>query len=131
MNPFWIIDSERSFEAVCAALESAVPRHGFGVLGLHDLGATLRARGIDFPENCRIYEVCNPRQAATVLRSAMALNMALPCRISVYTESGRTRLGMIRPSLMLASLSDDAALVPVAEAVEATLRTILQDAAGA
>ncbi len=131
MNPFWVIDSERSFEDACGALEAAVPRHGFGVLGLHDLGATLRAKGIDFPENCRIYEVCNPRQAATVLRSAMALNMALPCRISVYTEGGRTRLGMIRPSLMLTSLSSDAALVPVAEAVESTLRTILSEAAGA
>ncbi len=129
MNPFCVIETDRSFEAACEALERAVPRHGFGVLGHHDLGTTLRAKGIDFPENCRIYEVCNPQQAASVLRSSMALNMALPCRISVFTERGQTRLGMIRPALMLASLSSDPALTPVAEAVEATLQAILEEAA--
>ncbi|KEF41271.1 MAG: hypothetical protein ER33_12180 [Cyanobium sp. CACIAM 14] len=124
MNPFWVIDSARSFEAACAAVKAAVPRHGFGVLGLHDLGDTLRGKGFDSPEHCRVHEVCNPRQAATVLRRAMALTMTLPCRISVYTQNGRTRLGMIRPVPMMA------ALVPVAQEVEATLQAILQEAAG-
>jgi len=44
-------------------------------------GATLRSKGIDFEEECRVFEVCNPVQAAKVLASDMRLNMALPCRI--------------------------------------------------
>ena len=48
----------------------------------------------------------------------MRLNMALPCRISVYTEKGQTKIGQITPVKMLSSLSDDAALIHVAKEVE-------------
>ena len=59
----------------------------------------------------------------------MALNMALPCRISVYTEAGTTRIGMIRPAAMLASLSGDPSLCEVARAVEASTMAIIEVAA--
>jgi uncharacterized protein (DUF302 family) len=55
----------------------------------------------------------------------MRLNMALPCRISVFTEHGKTRIGMIRPAQLLAPLSQDPALAKVAtEVEEATIRII-------
>ncbi len=48
----------------------------------------------------------------------MRLNMALPCRISVYTDKGQTRIGLIKPQPMLAALSQDPALAEVARQVE-------------
>jgi uncharacterized protein (DUF302 family) len=96
---------------------------------VHDLGRTLRSKGIDFPQQCRVYEVCNPQQAARVLLSDMSLNMALPCRISIYTEADRTRIGMIRPAGMLSSLSSDPALMDVAREVEASTMAIIAAAA--
>ncbi len=129
MDPFFILDSPKSFEEACASLLQAVPDHGFGVLAVHDLGQTLRSKGLAFPEDCRIFEVCHPQQAAAVLATTMALNMALPCRISVYTEAGQTRIGMIRPAAMLASLSSDPALQEVARAVEAATTAIIEAAA--
>jgi uncharacterized protein (DUF302 family) len=44
--------------------------------------------------------------------------MALPCRISVYTERGTTKIGLIEPAKMLAGLSDDPSLLEVAKEVE-------------
>ena len=104
---------------------------GFGVLHVHDLGATLRSKGIAFTEQCKIFEVCNPQQAAKVLAADMRLNMALPCRISVYTEEGRTRLGLIRPVAMLTALSDDPELAEVAAEVEAKTTRMIEAAAKA
>jgi len=130
MNPFFQLDSDRPFEEACAALQISVPAHGFGVLAVHDLAATLRSKGIEFPEQCRVFEVCNPQQAAQVLAADMALNMALPCRISVYTESGKTRIGMIRPEAMLSSLSSDPGLADVAHQVEVSTMAIITDSAG-
>jgi uncharacterized protein (DUF302 family) len=57
-------------------------------------------------------------QAAKVLAADMRLNMALPCRISVFTESGKTKIGLIRPVEMLTALSQDAAMLEVAKEVE-------------
>jgi uncharacterized protein (DUF302 family) len=115
---YYIVASSKSFEQASTDLEAAVKNHGFGVLHIHDLGNTLRSKGIDFSEQCRVFEVCNPGQAAQVLAADMRLNMALPCRISVFTENGTTKIGLIRPREMLSALSDDAALLQVAREVE-------------
>ncbi len=115
---FYTVGTSKPFDQASTDLESAVMRHGFGVLHVHDLGTTLRSKGISFDEECKIFEVCNPGQAARVLSADMRLNMALPCRISVYTEKGETKIGLIRPVQMLSALSQDAALVQVAKEVE-------------
>ncbi len=125
---FYSVSSDKAFEQASADLDAAVKRHGFGVLHVHDLGATLRGKGIDFAPQCRVFEVCNPAQAAQVLATDMRLNMALPCRISVWTESGRTHIGMIPPAQMLAALSDAPALAKVAQEVEDKTRQMIDEA---
>ncbi|MHB1200930.1 MAG: DUF302 domain-containing protein [Polaromonas sp.] len=115
---YYIVNTSKPFNQASSDLESAVVRLGFGVLHVHDLGTTLRSKGIAFTEECKVFEVCNPAQAAKVLTTDMRLNMALPCRISVFTEKGKTKIGLIRPVQMLTALSQDAALVQVAKEVE-------------
>ena len=129
MNPFFIVNTLKSFDNACADLEAAVVNHGFGVMAVHDLGETLRSKGISFSQSCRVFEVCNPQQAAKVLGRDMSLNMALPCRISVYTDAGQTRIGMIRPGEMLHALSSDPELVDVAQQVDAATSAMINDAA--
>lgn len=122
---YYIVDTEKSFDQASADLDSAVKRHGFGVLHVHDLGSTLRSKGIQFDEQCKVFEVCNPAQAAKVLSTDMRLNMALPCRISVFTDGSQTKIGLIKPVQMLSTLSQEAALLEMAEEVEAkTIRMI-------
>ncbi len=117
MDPFFIRDTPKSFEEASSALQEAVVNQGFGVLAVHDLGNTLRSKGLPFPEQCRIFELCNSQQAAEVLSTTMAFDMALPYRISFYTEAGQTRLGVIRHEAILATPSDDPSLSEVARAV--------------
>ena len=125
---FYIVESEKDFDRAAADLDAAVGRRGFGVLHVHDVGATLRAKGVDFPEKCRIFEVCQPAHAAKVMAADMRLNMALPCRISVYTEKGATRIGMVLPTAMLAALSSDTELMQVAREVERQTRGMIDEA---
>lgn len=125
---YYIAESEKSFDQAVADLEQAVVKHDFGVLHIHDLGGTLRKKGQDFTEECKVFEVCNPKQAAKVLSADMRLNMALPCRISVYTEKGVTKIGLIKPAVMLSSLSDDPSLATVAAEVEQKTIQMVDDA---
>lgn len=125
---YYIVESEKSFDQAATDLEAAVKHHGFGVLHVHDLGATLRSKGIEFAEQCKVFEVCNPVQAAKVLSTDMRLNMALPCRISVFTQQQRTRIGLIRPVQMLATLSQDPELRRTAAQVEAQTIAMVDDA---
>ena len=125
---YYIVETDKPFEQAAADLDAAVAAHGFGVLHVHDLGGTLRSKGIEFAEQCKVFEVCNPVQAAKVLATDMRLNMALPCRISVFTDNGKTQIGLIKPAQMLSSLSDDPGLVQVAAEVEAKTIQMVDDA---
>jgi len=125
---YYIVESEKSFEQASIDLEAAVKRHQFGVLHVHDLGGTLRSKGVAFSDECKVFEVCNPGQAAKVMGLDMRLNMALPCRISVYTEQGQTRIGLIKPAEMLAGLSQDPALLQIANEVEAQTLQMVNEA---
>jgi uncharacterized protein (DUF302 family) len=115
---YYIVETAKSFEQASKDLGESVKNNDFGVLHIHNLGDTLRSKGIDFNEQCNVFEVCNPKQAAKVLATDMRLNMALPCRISVFTDKGKTKIGLIRPAQMLSELSEDPALTQVAKEVE-------------
>ena len=115
---YYIVETAKSFSQATTDLASAVVRNGFGVLHVHDLGTTLRGKGIAFDEECKVFEVCNPAQAAKVMSADMRMNMALPCRISVFTEKGKTKIGFIKPIQTLSALSKDAAIAQVAKEVE-------------
>ena len=115
---YYLVETKKSFDQASEDLQRAVKRLGFGVLHVHDLTATLRSKGIAFEEQCKVFEVCNPQQAAKVLSADMRLNMALPCRISVFTDKGSTKIGLIKPVQMLSALSQNPALLQVAREVE-------------
>ena len=125
---YYLTETDKSFEQAAVDLEAAVKQHGFGVLHVHDLGTTLRSKGIAFEQQCKIFEVCNPVQAEKVLSTDMRLNMALPCRISVFTENGKTKIGTIKPVQMLSMLSQEATLTQVASEVEAKIIQMIDDA---
>jgi uncharacterized protein (DUF302 family) len=124
----YIVESEKTVEQASADLEAAVTKNNFGVLHVHDLQAALKKKGINFSHECLVFEVCNPQKAETVLGYDMSLNMALPCRISVWHENGKTRIGMLRPTALLAMLSKSDVLAQVAEEVEEVTIRIINEA---
>jgi len=111
-------------------LTDALKQRKFGVLHIHNLKETLNRKGVPFETECQVLEVCNPHQAAKVLAEDIDLNMALPCRVSVYECDGKTRIGMLSPQAMLNELSDAPALRQVAAEVEAVLKEAIEEAAG-
>lgn len=125
---YYIVETGKSFEEASSALDAAVKNNGFGVLHIHNLGETLRSKGIDFQEECKVFEVCNPVQASKVLAIDMQLNMALPCRISVYTEKGSVKIGYIKPIEMLSALSSDSSLIDIASEVEQSMIKMVEEA---
>lgn len=126
---YYIVETSKPFAKAAEDLDVAVKAHQFGVMHIHDIGNTLRSKGVEFAEQCKVFEVCNPQQAAKVMAADMSMNMALPCRISVYTENGKTLIGMIRPGAMLSMLSKDPALGAVATEVEAATIQMIDEAA--
>ncbi len=125
----YILKSEHSVSAAVDRLVAALTARKFGVLYIHDLNKTLNSKGVPFEPECQVLEVCNPQQAAKVLSDDIDLNMALPCRVSVYEKDHQTHIGMISPKEMLKALSNSPALAEVAEDVEEVLKAAIDEAA--
>lgn len=124
----YVVESNKTPGQAFTDLQEAVKKHGFGVLHTYDLKQTLASKGFDLPDACYILEICNPQQAIKVLTEDMGMNVALPCRVSVYSDSGKTKIAMAQPTKMLAALSDSAALARIAEEVEAKISAMIDDA---
>lgn len=122
------ITTDKSMTAAAADLQAAVVAHQFGVMHVHNLKETMARKGVDFSRECLVFEVCQPQQAKKVLEANMGVSTALPCRISVYEQDGKTVLATLRPTQLLA-LFDVPQLATVAGEVEATLFKIMQEAA--
>ena len=124
----YIVETAKRFDDAVRVLEEAVKRNKFGVLHVHDLQATLKSKGFDFPNRCKILEVCNPQRAVQVLSAHMPVNLALPCRISVFEEGGKVKIGMITPTAALGFFPQAADLKSVAEEVDAETRRMIDEA---
>jgi uncharacterized protein (DUF302 family) len=126
---YHIVPTAKNVEDACRDLEAAIREHEFGVLHVYDLKETLARKGYALAPQCRIFEVCNPQQAARVLQRDIRVNMALPCRISVFEDAGVTKIGAILPAEILRALSHDRELADVAENVQTTIKAIVDEAA--
>ena len=122
------VDSVKSLEQIREDLPKACADHKFGVLGMHDLKAKMREKGIDYDGECLVFEVCNPLKAKRVLEENQEIATLLPCRIAAYrTGEGSTRLSTLRPTKLVELFPGD--LEAVAREVEEALSAIMDQAA--
>lgn len=113
-------------ETVCQRLPEISASHKFGVLGVHNLREKMESKGVPFSRECRVFEVCNPKHAQTVLSQSIEISTALPCRISVYEENGRTVLATIKPTMLLTMFAAPGAAATARE-VEDTMVRIMDE----
>ena len=121
----YIIQSEKDIKEVLESLEVNIVNNGFGILHIHNLEETMHSKGIELGESCHIYEICNPKLAKEVLSKDMSINMVLPCRISVYTDKGITKIGMIKPTTLINESSHKNELLELATNIEKKVQNII------
>ena len=122
------LSTDKTVSEAAAALEAAVQANHFGVMHVHNLKETMAKKGVEFERECLIFEVCQPQQAKKVLDQNMSVSTALPCRISIYEEGGKTILATLKPTTLLAMFNTPQ-LKGVAQEVEDTIVKIMQEAA--
>jgi len=122
------LSTNKTVSEAAAALQAAVQANHFGVMQVHNLKETMAKKGVAFERECLIFEVCQPQQAKKVLDQDMSVSTVLPCRISIYKESGKTILATLKPTALLAMFNAPQ-LEGVAREVEDTILKIMKEAA--
>jgi uncharacterized protein (DUF302 family) len=122
------LSTDKTVSVAAAALEAAVKANHFGVMQVHNLKETMAKKGVELVHECLIFEVCQPQQAKKVLDQNMSVSTALPCRISIFEEGGKTILATLKPTTLLAMFNAPQ-LEGVAQEVEDTIVKIIKEAA--
>jgi uncharacterized protein (DUF302 family) len=122
------LPTDKTVSETAAALHTAVQANHFGVMQVHNLKETMAKKGVEFARECLIFEVCQPQQAKKVLDQNMSVSTALPCRISIYEEGGKTILATLKPTTLLAMFNTPQ-LKGVVQEVEDTIVKIMKEAA--
>ncbi len=123
----YIRETKLPVDDVCKKIQDLSAQNKFGVLAVIDLKEKMAAKGIQFGPECRIIEICNPMQAKQVLEANMSISSALPCRISVYQEGGKTKVTTLKPTAVL-GLFGNPEIEPVARQVEEAIVKIIDGA---
>ena len=123
-----VMESSKSVAEIARAFPEVCAKYKFGVLGSIDIRQKLQEKGLVFDRECLVFEVCNPQAAKQVLDYNPAISAALPCRISVYQESGKTWMASILPTALL-GMFPNPELKPVAAEVERTIVRIMHELA--
>jgi uncharacterized protein (DUF302 family) len=122
------LSTDTTVSETASALQAAVQANHFGVMQIRNRKETMAKKGVEFARECLIFEVCQPQQAKKVLDQNMSVSAALPCRISIYEESGKTILATLKPTALLAMFNTPQ-LEGVAQEVEDTIVKIMKDTA--
>jgi uncharacterized protein (DUF302 family) len=122
----YTVQSARTVDDAVAAVSAKAKGLGFGVLHIHDVQATLAAKGL-VREPLRIIEVCNAQYAHEVLTADIRLALMLPCPITVYSRDGVTWVSALRPTSMV-DLLPEADIAEVAGKVEAAVIAMVEAA---
>lgn len=123
----YIVESSKSFYEATFDLEPVVQRLGFDILHVHDLSETLRRKEIGLDDECRIFEICNYRLLEKLLAIDMRLGLTLPWRISVFTENGATKIGLMRPEFLSSLLGANPVLERLNRELEEKMVQIVDD----
>lgn len=124
---FYIVESSKSFYEATFDLPPVVQRLGFVILHAQDLGEMLKRKEIDVDDECQVFDVCNYRQMEKMLALDIKLAMTLPWRITVFTEDGATKIGIVRPASFLASQAGNLHLARLLAEIEEKLIQIVDE----
>ena len=103
----YTVETKMSINEAVTSLETNLKEEKFGVLWMFDIKDKLQEKGLDFNQEYKVLEVCNPHEAQRVLNENLLVGYFLPCKIVVYSDNGQTKIGMPRPTALIKLVNND------------------------
>ena len=121
----YTVESKKNFDQLVEEIQAKISENGFKVLYVHDVQATMKGKGIEFPPY-KIVELCNAKYAHAVLQADMTIGLMLPCKINVYEKDGKRFIVGMLPTL-ITEFFPEASLGSVPQEVENVIKKIIDE----
>ena len=116
----YTVETDQTVEQAIESLENSLKEEKFGVLWQFDIKDTLQKKGLAFDQSYQVLEVCNPQEAQRILSENKLVGYFLPCKIVVYEDEDKTKIGLPKPTALIQMVEDDA-ITGFAEDIEKRL----------
>jgi len=124
----YVVESQRSAREALVAVWKAAEASGWVIVGDYDL-----SRMVAVPDSkleLKSIDICKPDIARPFVDAEMLTALCMPCNILVYADSTGTKLAVMRPSVVMPLLFQDAvqALSDLSARIDDELLQILEAA---
>ena len=126
MSFSYTVKTQNATDDVIEEITSNLTKIKFGVLGTLDFKEIFAKKGIDFPNEYKLLEVCNPEAAKQALDSDPDIGLLLPCTIAVYEKDGGNYISLARPTVLL-SVAQNTELEAMGKEIESKLIKVIDD----
>ena len=102
----YTVKTQKNIDEVIEEITSKLSEIKFGVLGTLDFKEIFAKKGIDYPHEYKLLEVCNPQAAKQALDSDPNIGLLLTCTIAIYEKEGEHYISLAKPTVLLAVASN-------------------------
>lgn len=103
----YTVKTLKNIDDVIEEIKSKLSEIKFGVLGTLDFKEIFAKKGVDYPHNYKLLEVCNPQAAKQALDSDPEIGLLLPCTIAIYERNGENHISLAKPTSLLSVASNE------------------------
>jgi uncharacterized protein (DUF302 family) len=94
-------ESRLDFDETVAALEEAIPAHGWVISTVGDMNQSMAKHGVEFGPRVKLVKLCKPEYAKSVLTTDRHVSTLMPCTIAVWEgDDGKIYVSKMNMPLM-------------------------------
>ncbi|MDH5431612.1 MAG: DUF302 domain-containing protein [Nitrosopumilus sp.] len=120
----YAVKTQKNLDKVIEEITEKLSEIKFGVLGILDFKEIFAKKGVEYPHEYKLLEVCNPHAAKQVLDSDPNIGLLLPCSIAVFEKDGENHISLAKPTELL-SIASNAELESMGRDIESKLIKII------
>ena len=83
-------DSRFGFDETVAAVEKAIPAHGWASPGTMDMNRALAKNGVEFFPKVKLISLCQAEHAKNVLTTDRYISSIMPCTIAIWEDDDKS-----------------------------------------
>lgn len=124
MSFSYTVTTQKNIEQAIEEITSKLSEIKFGVLGTLDFKEIFAKKGVEYPNQYKLLEVCNPQAAKKALDSDPNIGLLLPCTIAIYEKDGQNHISLAKPTALL-SVSSNQELQSMGKEIEEKLIQVI------
>ena len=121
----YTVKTQKNIDDIIKEITSKLSEIKFGVLGTLDFKEIFAKKGIDYPHEYKLLEICNPQAAKQALDSDPNIGLLLPCTMAVYEKDGENYISLAKPTTLL-SVASNTELESMGKEIETKLIEVIE-----